>query len=252
MGVLLISFSLYLYFSGNKHDLNTEGMTRYDTPNFSIFYESLKESTLTDIEKLLEETYVNINQVFDIDDSIKTKIIVCRNVNDFQRRSFGLVKSIKLDDWVVGVAIKDLAVVASPESPGSIYNYETLLGVLSHEYVHTYLWRLNPHINIWLNEGFAAYFSNQKQEITGDPPSFDDMSSNETNIFVKSNGYVYSYYYMEYLLNNYGRKEIIDLVKTGDYSKSLGASKKEIYTNWIEYLEKNQNKINDLNTRPRK
>lgn len=215
-----------------RQDRSTDGFEQFETEHFSIYYKQLKPSTLDDMEIALESNYQKSSDFFKVY-TAKTKIVIYDNVDEFQRKAYGLAISWYLKDWAVGGAAEDSIYMTSPEAPDASHTYESMLEILTHEFVHTQAWQVNPDIDIWLNEGLAVYFAAQKRVINRDFPSYETMQEQDGNAFGEAGGYLFGYYYVEYLFENFQREQVFELVKTGDFEASLGKSKRQIYDEWI-------------------
>ena len=232
LSIILLGLILFLGFNTN-HD--TKKLTKYETEHFDIYYSGLEQETLNDIEYTLENTFNESGEFFGYIN--KSEVVVYSSNKEFQRNTYGLFVSLFLGDWAVGAAVEDKIFITSPENPDKSHSYEDMLEILSHEYVHTQIWKISKDVNIWLDEGLATYFAGQKGNMTfSDVPSFEEINSNDINDFVNAEGYTFCYYYVEYLIDNYSKDEIIMLIKSNDYYNSLGKSKEEIYADWVKSL----------------
>lgn len=68
-------------------------------------------------------------------------------------------------------------------------------------------------------------------------PTANDLKTQNPIKFNNINGYVYANTYIEYLDVTYGWDTILELIKTNDYLKIYGKTDKEIYEEWVNYLE---------------
>ena len=57
------------------------------------------------------------------------------------------------------------------------------------------------------------------------------------NFFWENDGYAVSYYYVEYLIQEFGREAVLRLIESSDYHAALGESEKDVYTNWLAYMD---------------
>lgn len=229
LALILVGFILL------RQDRSVEGLNHHDTEHFTIYYNQLKPSTLDDMELALESNYQRSSDFFKVYKA-KTKIVIYDNVDEFQVKTYGLAIAWYLKDWAVGGAAEDSIYMASPEAPDESHTYESMLEILTHEFVHTQVWQLNPDLDIWLNEGLAVYFAKQQRDINRAFPTYEIMQSEDPNAFGDAGGYLFGYYYIEHLFENYQAEQTLNLVKTGDYVASLGKSRREIYGEWIAWM----------------
>ncbi len=234
--LLVLTILALIAFIGLRHDHSVKGMALYETDHFAIYHHGLKETTLIDMTNTLEHNYIVSNQFFHSQSKAKSKVIVYKDIDTFQRKCYGLFISWILPEWGAGASSKADVLMTSPEYANADHTYEDMLEIASHEYVHTLVWKIKAFADIWLDEGMAVYFSGQKQAINAPVPTFKEMQSQQINAFVDANGYLFSYYYIEYLLATYEDEQIIKLIKTDDYDACFGISKKDVYENWIDWL----------------
>jgi hypothetical protein len=232
--VLLIVGMLILGF---KKNISTDNMQMYETEHFSVYYESLKQKTIDDIEQKLEASYSDIQSFFDLGSDQRGKVIVYENVEEFQRAYLGVILSLVYGDWANGAAYQDLVLVTSPENPGSEHTYDDILEIIVHEYVHTLVYQKNEMPNIWLDEGVATYLAGQKSTLPPQIPGFEALQAEDMGTFLDNDGYAFSYVYVEYLAKVYGNEKVIRLLETNDYEDVFGKSAMEIYKEWLTYLE---------------
>jgi len=229
--------TVVVLFLGFKKNLNLQGMHTYNAPHFVIYYEELNQQTLKDIEQKLETSYPDIQNFFGLNNNSKSKVIVYKTIERFQRAYLGLFLSCVFGDWAAGAAYQDMVLLASPESPGQEHSYTSILDIATHEYVHTLIYQVNENADIWLDEGVATYLAGQQSELSNaSVPTFEEMQSQSQGEFVENEGYVWGYEYIEYLVATYGAEKVVDLIKTNDYESCLGKSKLAIYNEWVERI----------------
>lgn len=215
-----------------KTDRSVDGFDRLETEHFVIYYQHLKPSTLDDMEQALESNFHKSDDFFNVYKD-KTEIVIYDSVDEFQIKAYGLAYSWYLQDWAVGGASEDKIFMTSPENPDASHSYESMLEILTHEFVHTQVWQINPDVDIWLNEGLAVYFAEQKREIDQEIPSFETMQLQDSNGFGYAGGYLFGYYYVAHLFENYSSEQVLELIKTGDFENALGKSKRAVYDAWV-------------------
>ena len=237
---LLVTFAVIviILFLGFKKNLNLQGMHTHDTPHFIIYYEELNQQTLNDIEQKLETSYPDIQNFFGLNNNHKSKVIVYKTIERFQRAYLGVFLSYVFGDWADGAAYEDMVLLASPESPGQEHTYTSILDIAVHEYVHTLTYQVNENADIWLDEGVATYLAGQQSELSEVlVPTFEEMQSQSQGEFVENGGYIWGYEYVKYLVATYGSEKVVDLIKTNDYERCLGKSKLAVYDEWVKYVE---------------
>ena len=224
-------------FLGFKKNINVDNMQVHETEHFIIYYESLEQKTISDIEERLETDYSDIQSFFRLGSNHRGKVIVYETVGKFQRAYLGFILSLVYGDWASGAAYQDSVLVTSPEHPGSEHSYDDILEIIVHEYVHTLVYQQNETPNIWLDEGIATYLAGQKSELPSTIPGFEALQAEDMGTFLDNDGYAFSCIYVEYLAKAYGSEKVIRLIKTNDYEEVFGKSALDIYTEWLLYLE---------------
>jgi len=228
IGILVLGF---------KKNIHLDKMQVHETEHFTIYYETLKQKTLSDIEEKLETSYATIQDFFSLRQTQKGKVVVYASVERFQRAYLGIFLSLLYSDWASGAAYQDLVLITSPENPGTQHTYEDVLEIVTHEYTHTLVYQQNEMSNIWLDEGVATFMSGQKSELPLIIPGFEAMQKQDMNTFLENEGYAFSYVYVEYLVKIYGNEKVVNLIRSNDYEETFGKSALGIYNEWVSYLE---------------
>lgn len=234
--LITVMILIIILVIGFYHNTNTKGFNSYETAHFELYYHNLSGSTLGEMESALEGAYSDTIHFFGNKPENKTQVIIYDDVDSFQRNCFGLFIAWYLPDWAVGASSGDKILMTSPEKPDATHSKKDMIEVAVHEWIHTQIFKIKEYADIWLDEGAATYFAGQKQPLTGDVPELKVMEKQDMNSFAEADGYVYSYYYFQYLSENYKAEDIIKLIETDDYEKSLGISKEKLYTDWVSYL----------------
>ncbi len=222
---------------GIKKNIQLETMETYEREHFIVYYEVLGQATLRDIGDTLEENYPLINNFFNLDQHQKSRVAVYDNVDRFQHTYLGFFLSWLYDDSAVGAAYQDLVLLTSPENPGTQHTYADMLEIAVHEFVHTCVYRLNEYPNIWLDEGLATYLAGQRSPLPASIPEFADFQEQDMSFFWENDGYAVSYYYVEFLIREFGSEDMVRLIQTNDYQGALGESELDVYNRWLAYLE---------------
>lgn len=119
------------------------------------------------------------------------------------------------------------------------HRYTRIEDVIMHEAVHVLLQNAYIGIPKWLNEGIAIFetdrYKIKKQEYIlnniFDMPKFRDIEEN----FMKNNGYIWSYYFIFYIVQKYGFNKLIYILRNKIFSideilEYMCWSESEIYT----------------------
>ena len=217
-------------------------MELYETEHFRIYNQNESMDILKDIEKTLDSTYVLVQNFYDIKLE-KTDVYVFSNQVKFQQlRDPTINENNKIDWWVWETMDKDILVV-SPSLKINGHNYQSILGVFAHEFVHTINNRINKDCNIWINEGVALYLTNgyKSKDILKyyKIPCIEIFNINDQRKFAEDNGYIFADKFIEYVNEKYINGKVLELIKDNDYEKILEKKLEIIYKEWIKYLEEN-------------
>ena len=68
-------------------------------------------------------------------------------------------------------------------------------------------------------------------------PAYKDTTSNNPLTFSNCGGYTFSHTYIEYLDHTYGWDRVLKLISTKNYEECFNKSKKEIYEEWVHYID---------------
>ena len=125
------------------------------------------------------------------------------------------------------------------------YNSQVALAAV-HEFAHMVSMQVNSSISNnprWLWEAVALYESNDfinpgtlPYMVSGDYPTLSELNTdyNSSNHQIYSVGYVL----LEYIIQNWGMDEVIDLIKTnGNLQSVLGISVSEFEYGWYRFIE---------------
>ena len=167
-------------------------------------------------------------------------------IYDYQRtmqtKKYGFVAPMLGLDWYIGDNRGTEVLLTSPANPGKVHTYDNNKYAVLHEIVHAYVSVINKKIDLWLTEGMALYLSN------GEPfykeylnymnvPTYKNTISNNPLTFSNCGGYTFAHTYIEYLDKTYGWDKVLLLMETEDYKECFGKSQREIYDEWVNYIE---------------
>lgn len=235
--LLIIPVVVGILFLGFKKNIRLGNMQVHEAKHFTIYYETLEQATVLDIDEKLETNYPVIQNFFGLSQNQKGRIAVYPNIAGFQRAYLGHFLSLLYDDWAAGASYQDLVLVTSPENPGTQHTYKDILEIIVHEYVHTLVYQQNKMPDIWLDEGVATFLAGQKSQLSSAIPSFEAMQKQDMDTFLENDGYAFCYTYVEYLVRVYGAEKVIRLIQTNNYEETLRKSARDIYNAWVRHLE---------------
>ncbi len=133
-----------------------------------------------------------------------------------QREDLNLVWGEKTEDWFVGACKNNNIYIFDPKvyDKESSHRKEEFWQTLKHEYCHIYYTQITKsHYPFWLNEGLACYLSGKKLVLK------DGFKNKLFNIFsyynkTDSNVYMIGQFWVEYLLKNFGKKKLLELINS--------------------------------------
>jgi hypothetical protein len=217
-------------------------MKLFDSKYFRIYYQNETLETLKDIENTLNNAYDLVFKYFNIKIEKTNVYVFCDQVEFQRQRNPAINENNKIDWWVGETMDKDILVV-SPTLNLNSHNYQSILGVISHEFIHTVINQINKNCNIWINEGVALYLTNgnKSKDILKNNkiPNIEIFKVNDQNQFAKEGGYIFADKFIEYVSKNYENGKILELIKNNNYEKILEKGLKEIYNEWINYITEN-------------
>ncbi len=213
------------------------GMTKSDYPGIIIYHEGEDLRTLEEINRLLEVQQEKTQDFFGMPIP-KRSLFVYKNQKEMQRQKHPFVTLFVGPDWYIGDNIKDRALIVSPNTEVNGHSYQSILGAIPHEYVHTVVYSLNPKCPLWLNEGVALYLSNGHPVSVRESviPPVKIFTSGNSLYFAKHNGYAYADKFIEFLEHGYGRSKVMELIHNPDYKKVLGKTIDDLYPEWVAFV----------------
>ncbi|XMB86179.1 basic secretory protein-like protein [Mycoplasmatota bacterium WC44] len=155
------------------------------------------------------------------------------------------LKKVITNDNIVGMTNDNVIEVLSPNGAKETHSYEDVLKVIMHEVVRIFIYNLNKEIPKWLVEGVSGYLAKQydsenkqlKEDIRKENVPYIDELEEE---FSRNNGEVYSCLYVNFLVEKYGEKALLELIKTNDELNVYGTTYSTISNLFIFECEMNQ------------
>lgn len=249
MNVLLIAFFVFLTTS-KLVGQNNDSLNLVKESQHFAFYSTKGDITVLDsLAIILENNYARITNHLGLQINKKINVKVFPDINSFHVA----INYPDAPDWVVGSCIGDELLMVSPLNPGSVHNYESLMQVIVHEFVHIAVsyargdkgWTTLPR---WLNEGYAQYEAGQINEhirkivessvIAMTPPTWTQLATASVLEFGNMNGYGLSVTIVEFLVVTYGIEKLVLLIKEPENFENIyGLSENTLEKQWIQYLK---------------
>lgn len=218
----------------------------YKTQHF-VFYFSEDKGALENVFTTLENNYPRIIKSFKANLVNKLQVEIYPDIASYHKRTGAT------EDWMVGnydSNDKTLRMV-SPNHPGSVHNYHSIILVAVHEFVHYVTFEYSQHENempIWLSEGLAVYYSNQFDEDKKSIETLIALNQIPTlysleNDFPNNNGYTFSGSVIDFIIKKFGEEKLMEFVKEPiSYEKVFSMSKKDLSEKWQQYLKEEYKK----------
>lgn len=222
-------------------NLKTKDMMKLEGSWVNVYYENEKAAA-EDVFDIADSQTGMIAKKLGFEKKQNVNIYIYDNQKRMQMKKYGLVGSFLGLGWYIGDNIGTDVILTSPGNPGPEHTYVSVKEAVLHEIVHAYISVVNPHIQLWLTEGMALYLSNGEpfyKEYTKQMkiPSYADTKTKNPIYFAKCGGYTFANTYIEYIDVTYGWDKVNELLKTQDYQGVLGKTDKEIYDQWVNYIE---------------
>lgn len=203
--------------------------------NFIIHHVDERVTVLEDLVRALEAAESAGAEFFNVSVPV-THVYIYTDHQQFVTKKYGLIGRLLNLEWYIGDNIGEKVLLLSPDHPTRVHDYDSILGAVGHEYIHTVIYRLYPHCPLWLNEGVALYLTNgsrgkaihQSMEF---PPE-KILTSGNPLYFANHNGYSFADSFIQYVLEIFGKEALFRLLERGDYEKALGLDRSQVYQGW--------------------
>lgn len=222
-------------------NLKTKDMNVLSGDWINVYYETEKEAA-KDVFTYANAKTASIAKKLGFSEKQNVNVYIYDYQNTMQTKKYGYVAPLLGLDWYIGDNIGTNVILTSPANPGKVHDYDNNKYAVLHEIVHAYVSVINQEVDLWLTEGMALYLSN------GEPfykanleyfaiPTYNDTLSNNPLTFSNCDGYTFAHTYIEYLDKTYGWDKVLKLIKSENYEECFDKSKKEIYEEWVHYIE---------------
>jgi len=213
------------------------------------FYSTIDDiGVLDSLAIILENIYTRITNRLGIQIEKKINVKVFPNIKSFHIA----INCPDAPDWVVGSCIGAELLMVSPLNPGSVHNYESLMQVIVHEFVHIAVYyaignKVVTGLPKWLNEGYAQYEAGQINEHIRKtvksslkdriPPTWTQLDTASAMEFGNMNGYGLSVTIVEFLVVTYGIEKLVLLIKEPENIETIyGLPENTLEKQWVQYI----------------
>ncbi len=220
--------------------LDAKEMNQFHGKWVNVYYETEKVAA-KDVFDYADSKTEDIANQLGFSEKPDVNVYIYDNQETMQTKKYGYIAPLLGLDWYIGDNIGTNVILTSPANPGQMHTYDNNKYAVLHEIVHAYVSVINEDIDLWLTEGMALYLSN------GEPfykeyveshliPTYRDTCSNNPLTFSDCGGYIFAHTYIEYLDKAYGWDKVLQLIETENYEECFGKSQKEIYDEWVKYI----------------
>lgn len=212
----------------------------YITGRFSLYYTSLDSSSIPAIADSVAQHSSLILQHLAVDSIDTVKIYFHSTYAELDAAVQDVVPD--LPPWAIGLATAKNAIhMFSPKHPE--YNYEYMIVVLIHEYVHCVTLNIKSNFGNnprWLWESIAIYEAGQFIDPRNIPymVARTSPSMNQLNSF--SNTYIYDVGYLlaEFIVTNWSYAHLRGLIlNNGNTTATLGMTSLQFHAAWFEFVK---------------
>lgn len=238
--VIVVSLIFFINFIPT-FNLKTSNMSMLKGQWVNVYYETEKEAA-EDVFQYADIETEEIARKLGLDEKQNVNIYIYDFQSTMQRKKYGYIGPLLGLDWYIGDNIGTNVILTSPANPGKIHDYDNNKYAVLHEIIHAYISTKNPDIHLWLTEGMALYLSNGEEFYKDylnemSIPTYKDTCTRNPIRFSNCGGYTFANTYIEYLDITYGWNKVLELMETENYENVMGKSSKEIYDEWVLFLE---------------
>jgi len=229
---------------------NNDSLTLAKESQHFAFYSAKGDIGILDsLAVILENNYARITKRLGIQIKKKINVKVFPDIKSFHVS----INYPDAPDWVVGSCMGDELLMVSPLNPGSVHNYESLMQVIVHEFVHIAVYyaigdKVVTGLPKWLNEGYAQYEAGQINEHIRKsvesslrekvPPTWTQLNTASAMEFGHMNGYGLSVTIVEFLVVTYGIDKLVFLIKESENIETIyGLPENTLEKQWIQYIK---------------
>lgn len=222
-------------------NLKTADMNVLSGDWITVYYETEKDAA-EDVFAYADAETASIAEKLGFSEKQYVNVYIYDDQNTMQTKKYGYVAPLLELDWYIGDNIGTEVILTSPANPGEVHSYDDNKYAVLHEIVHAYVSVINENVDLWLTEGMALYLSNGEPFYKGNLeyfiiPTYNIINSNNPLTFSHSGGYTFAHTYIEYLDKTYGWDQVLKLIETENYENCFGKTKKEIYEEWVHFIE---------------
>ena len=178
-------------------------------------------------KKTVEMIKKGVKKAFDYFDSVRKIDFGIELI--YSRNEFDEEVGFKTENWVTANSFGKRFIIFSPSKieEQTSHKKNEFIPIISHETAHILLKKINTDFCAWLSEGIAQNIAGQEQRQEVKPENLkyfikDSLFKNSNyQKFISRQGYTISYKLVNFLVKNYSKKQLMDLLKIKyDYENS--------------------------------
>lgn len=213
------------------------GSKQLSNDNITLYYQSGDEVGANEVFDLLNEKASEIYTLMNYQNTSPTNVYLYKTQWQLSIREAGLVTLLIAPPWHIGDSHNGNIMMVSPYAKIKVHTHDSILQATLHELVHSIVFKVNPDLNYFWDNGLATYLSNQVPDASElssmSVPSIDQMHTDNGLTFAEMGGYSFSYKYIEYLTTTYGWDNVMKYASgEADYINAFGKTETEIYSDW--------------------
>ena len=181
----------------------------------------------TNRAEVIEEIKKGVYRAFAFFDSLKDIKFEINFI--YSREEFDKYLGEKTENWVIAHSFGNKFIIFAPEEIEKLTSHKRneFQQIVCHETCHILLQKINPKFSFWMFEGIALNVSSQikRGDVKKENIEYfinECLFKNTGYVdFISHQGYLISYLLMKFLLDNYSKEIIMDLLKIRYESKNL-------------------------------
>jgi len=222
------------------------GVKELKDTEVNVYYQPSDDKGATEIFDLVKKDLGQVKEKMRFIQNKPLDIYVYKTQFSLFIREAGFITFLFAPRWFIGDSENGIIRMLSPYGQAQGHTHDTILNGVLHEVVHSINYYKNPKISYFWDNGLATYLSKQipkSNDIKYEKaPSINQIQTNNGLEFGAYNGYAYSYSYIDYLEKTYGWNKVVDYSEGNkSYEQVFEKTEKEIYNNWKESLQNQDN-----------
>ena len=210
--------------------------------NINLYYQTGDEKGANEVFDLLNEKSEEIYTKMNFKSKTPTKVYLYKTQWQLAIREAGFITLIIAPPWHIGDSHNGNIMMVSPYASVKVHSHDSILTATLHELVHSIVYKINPNLSYFWDNGLATYLAEQKPEendLQSMPvPSLKDMHTDNGLEFGEMGGYAFSYNYIEYLDLTYGWEKVVDYAYgKGSYEEIFNKTEEDIYEDWYQSIK---------------